>query len=176
MKAVLNPNQVAEMAEALRTIHLRYGLLWELGITTGLRISDLLSLRASSVSSGTLTVTESKTKNVRKINLGLELFVIFGTYIKFFGLKDTDFLFFSSHRKKDKPMSRQWANRVIALTASKTGLESVGTQSMRKTYACNQFCVLRCSKRVQSDLGHKYESTTLLYLRDLLFAPQNSNP
>jgi site-specific recombinase XerD len=156
------------MAVALKSVHMRFCLLWELGVSTGLRISDLLTLRPMDLNALNITFVESKTKNVRYLSLGLNLMCFLKAYVKLYGLKDTDFLFYSSNTKKNKPMSRQWAHRIIARTASQRLKFCIAPHSMRKTFACDFFKKNGSILAVQKELGHKHLSTTLIYLKDLL--------
>jgi site-specific recombinase XerC len=89
-------------------------------------------------------------------------------YLALFCLKNDDFIFFSSSTQKHKPITRQWAHRIIASEARKMNLCCIGSHSMRKIYACNLYQSTGDLNAVQRALNHKYPSTTLLYLRDLL--------
>jgi site-specific recombinase XerC len=65
-------------------------------------------------------------------------------------------------------MSRQWARRVIALTARNLSIDEVGAHSMRKIYACNIFRSTGDLEAVRVALNHSKVETTLIYLRDVL--------
>jgi integrase len=173
-RAILNPECCSEVTAALTRIHLRYGLLWNLGITTGLRITDLLSLRVSQVhKKNSLTVTEQKTGNERKVQIQDNVNFDIGFLVLHYHLSDNDFVFYSHENRKQQPMSRQWAHRLIHRIGISMGLENIGAHSMRKIYACNLFSSCGSLNAVQADLGHKYESTTLIYLKDLLHTNRN---
>jgi integrase len=164
-------HQVAAVSAALRNIDLKFHFLWELGVCTGLRISDLLTLKPQHITGCKFTVTEVKTKNIRNIEIPMDTFCLLHGYISLMRLKQSDYLFFSSHKgikKRDMPMSRQWAWRVISSVARQIGLEMIGTHSMRKIYACGYFVKSGSIQSVQKELGHKHMSTTLIYLKDLL--------
>jgi integrase len=167
-RAIINPNDVLWMTLALKRVHPRFCLLWQLGIITGLRISDLLSLTVLYVSTGSITIREKKTKKYRYFSLDPDIMSDIAHYTRLFKLKPEHFLFFSSSSKFNKPMSRQWANRIIARTAKIRGLRCIGAHSMRKIYACTLYQSTGDLKSVQRALGHRYPSTTLFYLRDLL--------
>lgn len=158
------------MSVALRHVHIKFHLLWELGVSSGLRISDLLTLRGSHIKPSGFHIVEQKTKNVRHIRLSLELFCYFKGFMALYAIGPDDFLFFSHEGRKYKPMSRQWAHRVIARTASKFALVAIGPHSMRKIYACRLYASTTSIEAVRRDLGHKKLETTLLYLQDLLIS------
>jgi integrase len=171
VRALTLTQQIGAVSAALRDIDLRFHFLWEMGISTGLRISDLLNLQPKDFSCPCFTVTEKKTGNVRLIELPLDTFCLLRGYIALKRLKPADFLFHRTQKGvwiKDKPMSRQWAWKIISSTASKLGLNLIGTHSMRKIYSCGKFRATGSLRAVQEELGHKKLETTLLYLRDLI--------
>jgi len=158
-----------QIASALMKVHYRFALLWKIGIYTGLRISDLLTLKSSQVlPGGRFAIYESKTGKRKEISLDAEILGETKGYVKFYGLRPNDFLFFSHVTRKHKPMTRQWAHRVIAREGLKFARDSLGAHSMRKIYACNKYASTGSLESVQRDLNHKYVSTTLIYLKDLL--------
>jgi integrase len=168
VKAITSKEQVALMTVALKAVHVRFSLLWEVGISTGLRISDLLSLKPTDVTVSAFTIVESKTKNQRQLKFSLELFCLLRGYIALYRLQDDEYLFFSSQSSRKKPMTRQWAHRIIARSASRMGLNLIGAHSMRKIYACNLYASTGSLNAVRRELGHKSLSTTMIYLQDLL--------
>lgn len=169
MRAITDQTAIARMAESLRRTHPRLALLWNLGTSTGLRISDMLRLKIADIDkNGEISITESKTKNVRHIKLTQELKQDVNFLKLIYRMKLTHYLFFRNENQKEIPLSRQWAHRVIARTASRMALDSIGAHSMRKIYACNLFRSTGSVKSVQNELGHKHMSTTLIYLKDLL--------
>jgi integrase len=171
VRAITYTQQVGAVSAALRDFDIRFHFLWELGISTGLRISDLLTLRPMDISSCRFTITEKKTGTVRSIKLPIDTYCLLKGYSALKRLKGSDYLFYRTYKGieiHDMPMSRQWAWRIISRTASKMGLESIGTHSMRKIYACGLFRRCGSLKAVQDELGHKDLATTLLYLKDLL--------
>jgi integrase len=176
-KAILSMSDLRAMYQSLINTHPRYGVLWLLGIESGLRIGDMLLLRVSDILPNTkywLEVTESKTGKTRKIEMSSSLREDINELVTNYKLTPTDFLFFSTGKNKGKPISRQWAHRIIARNALNFALQDVGAHSMRRTYACTLYCVTGSLQRVQEAMGHKYASTTLIYLSDLL--PRTLNP
>ena len=140
-------------------------VLFELGCSTGYRISDMLLLRARDVLKRNLRVVESKTGKIRHVEITKALRRVLRSYTKEMGLKDNDWLFSLDGKK---PITRQYAHKAIKQAGEEIGLEGMGTHSMRKTYACELFINTGSLEAVQRMLGHKYETTTMLYLRDLI--------
>jgi integrase len=170
-KAILEINGQRAMYQSLTNTHPRYGVLWLLGIESGLRVGDMLSLRVSDILPSTkywLEVVESKTGKTRKIEISSSLREDINNLVHTYDLAPTDFLFFSTRKNKGKAVSRQWVHRIIARNASNFALEGIGTHSARRIYACNLYRVTGSLQRVQEAMGHKCVSTTLIYLLDLL--------
>jgi integrase len=140
--------------------------MWNLGISTGLRIGDLLKLRPTQIDR-IVWVEEQKTKKIRGIFMTSEILEAVSRYIREHRIAPDGYLFYSSDSKRAKSMSRQWAHRIISRIASKMGLNLIGAHSMRKIYACNLYKNLGDLEGIQRALGHKSISTTFLYVRDV---------
>jgi len=138
-------------------------VLFELGCSTGYRISDMLLLRARDVLKRNLRVVESKTGKIRHVEITKALRRVLRSYTKEMGLKDNDWLFSLDGKK---PITRQYAHKAIKQAGEEIGLEGMGTHSMRKTYAFNLLLNTNSFFRVQESLNHRYMSTTMVYLLD----------
>ena len=106
-------------------------LLWALGITTGLRISDLLSLRLSDFLTAegriaqSITVKEKKTGKGRTIPVAPVAREALEAYRE--EVKDTDQLF---------TITREQARRLVKRWCDECGLKGrYGTHTMRKVFA-----------------------------------------
>jgi integrase len=167
-KAITDSVKVSRMAEQLcKLYHPRYGLMWVLGTFTGLRIGDLLRLRPRDIGQF-VWVEEAKTKRIRGVFLPPVLLVMVYIHVIRESLHPHQFLFFSSPSRKNKPISRQWAHRIIARTAKMDGLCCIGAHSMRKIYACDIYRSTGKIEAVQAALGHRNISTSFFYIRDVL--------
>jgi integrase len=113
-------------------------------------------------------LNEKKTGKLREIQLDAFVLSEVNRFVRLRRLKPHEFLFYSSIGNREKPMSRQWAHRTIARMGKISHVGRVGTHSMRKTYACNLFRSTGDLRAVQRALNHKYPSTTLMYLADLI--------
>ena len=167
-KALLNQQEAATLGRLLYMMHPRFGLLWGMGIETGFRIGDLLRLRLKDVKDFKFIMREQKTGNRRPLELSEGIRQEIDLYASRYRILPSDYLFYSGEQNKRKPMSRQWAHRVISRMARLRGLKSIGVHSMRKMYACNLFRATGSILSVQGALGHKHPSTTMIYLKDLL--------
>jgi len=102
------------------------GVLFYVGVVSGLRISDLLMLTVEQVGFGSFKAMEGKTGKEKWVTLSDEGYELVRTYIETQGLKSGDRLFRTT---------RQTAHKYFSNTAMSLGLSNIGTHSMRKTYA-----------------------------------------
>jgi integrase len=130
------------------------GILFYLGVVSGLRIGDLLSLRVCDIGH-TFDVRTAKTGKVVTVRLPSEGFDLLCGYVAAYGL---------SYDSKLFPISRQTVYRHFQAAGRKTGLEGIAPHSMRKTHAWNVLCATGDINSVKASLGHKYLSTTFIYL------------
>lgn len=115
-------------------------LLWALGITTGLRISDLLALRvrdlldADGEMADTIEVQEAKTRKTRAIPLMKIVRDAFRDYLEVGDPDENDWLFPS--RSGSGPITRQQAHRLIKRWCEDCNLRGhFGAHTLRKTFA-----------------------------------------
>ena len=141
------------MLENLTRTNPMFGAIFLLGVSTGLRIGDLLNLRADICQN--FTITENKTGKERSISLNDNVWRILQDYIAKKGLKSSDRLF---------PTTRQTVHKHIRRLGSFLGHLRLGSHSMRVTYAWNVYRASTCLKTVKKAMNHKYISTTILYL------------
>lgn len=141
----------------------KYEILVRLGLETGLRVSDILRLKVKDIKS-VMKVKEMKTKKIKNINLSESLLAQTKNYCVSRNLNKNDFVIASARYRRDKPLSRVQAYRVLSSVASKMGVTNVAPHSMRKTYAVNLLRESGSIESVQRALNHKYPDTTIGYL------------
>lgn len=135
-------------------------LLWVLGITTGLRISDLLELCLSSFLtpegdiSQSITVNETKTGKTRTIQVAPVAAKALESYR---GELTADNLF---------TITRQQARRLIKRWCDDCGLQgNYGTHTMRKTFATIAYDRSGCDPVVTAQVtGHSNPAQLLRYI------------
>lgn len=155
----------SEMVEAykkgLRKYGQKYEVLFMVGVSTGLRISDILPLRYGDFLPGkrVLRVKEQKTEKVRNVKVSKELRYYLLRNLDYYGFELDNYLV---PGRQGKPLSRQQAYRTLRRAGEENGLECLGTHSMRKTYAVELYKSTGDVRKVQKELNHKYESTTIV--------------
>ena len=135
-------------------------LLFNIGINTGLRISDVLNLRIEDVKGKTtVKVREKKTSKVRKVYLD-SLMVDIAEYLE--DKPDTGYLFES--RFKGKPISTVQAYRILAGAGEACGYDYVGTHSCRKTFGFHYYKKTKDVATLMEIFNHDSQSITKKYI------------
>lgn len=120
--------KVKEMLEVLasRENGFRDSLLFELGLSTALRISDILSLRKSDITNGIVRIKTKKTGKYKILALNDSCRRKVEAYTEY--MQDDQLLF---------PIKRQWVHKQMKWAADMIGLDKrfVSTHVMRKTAA-----------------------------------------
>ncbi|QOR67753.1 tyrosine-type recombinase/integrase [Cytobacillus suaedae] len=164
--AIKDKKRLKEMKAFLLPRSSRDYCLFMLGINTGIRIQDLLTLHVynvvtetNEISSYLLTSNEVNppiflNKHVRKSIV---------KWIKEGELTYNDFLFKS--RKTSEPITRQQAYRIINEAAKQAGVEgSVGTHTLRKTFGYHAYLKGIAVSLIQKRLQHQTKAETYQYI------------
>lgn len=141
--------EVVSMAEAFsRRKSLRDICLFVLGVSCGLRISELLALRVRDVWQGGkavefLTIKQTKTGNTRTLELCDDDKAVIASQVKALrraGYYAGGTMLFRSREGRNSAISRERAWQIIHDTARALGLDGkIGTHTMRKTFANNTY-------------------------------------
>ncbi|MGP4080964.1 site-specific integrase [Pseudalkalibacillus sp. R45] len=145
-------------------LHGRNRLLFTLGASVGLRISDLLSLKIGDVRGKTsVRLTEKKTKKTREIHLNKavqkELATLTGP--------DDEYLF-KSRQGGNRPITRVQAYRILNDAARRAGIAdkigTIGTHTLRKTFGYIMYENGTDITRLMKILSHSSPEITLDYI------------
>lgn len=136
------------------------------GINTGLRVSDILTLRVKDVKDTHIKIKERKTKKYKRMIINPELRKALKPYIA--DKKDNEYLIPSRQRTKSgktKPIDRSQAYRILNEAAAAIGFrDNVGTHTMRKTFGYHYYQKTTEVASLQKLFNHDKESTTLRYI------------
>lgn len=138
-------------------------ILFSLGINCGLRISDLLKLKAVDVrNQGKLKLREEKTGKSKMQKLPYPIYELLQDYVK--DMEDEDFLF-SSRVGTNKPITRQQAHKLIKIACADLGIDRVvGTHTLRKTFGYHFYKAKKDIALLQDIYNHSSPSITLRYI------------
>lgn len=151
--------------------------LFLLGVKSGFRISELLSLRLLDVMRAgqtTSRVTVAR-RNMKKKVEGRTVLLhpeakaalaLWLEQLREMGYMTSDTFVFQSRKGRNRAMSRIQAYRILQEAYERAGVSgSTGTHSMRKTFANNVHEKLgRDLLKTQKALGHKNINSTVSYL------------
>ncbi|KML36494.1 tyrosine-type recombinase/integrase [Cytobacillus firmus] len=166
---------INKIKEILKRQSQRDLLLFVLGINTGIRVSDLLSLRISDVSDGKEIKefiyiddlnngAESKNSNEQKAYfLNNSVKKELKKYFSQHDFTECDFLFKS--KKNNQPITRQQAYRIINSAAKEAGIQGkIGTHTLRKTFGYHAYRKGIAISIIMSIYNHHSSAETLRYL------------
>ncbi|MBA7532237.1 Tyrosine recombinase XerC [subsurface metagenome] len=147
-------------------------LLFVFAVNTGLRISDILSLKVEDIKDykgnlkDSLYILEQKTKKRRNIPLNEQAKEALGYYFKKTGIYDLDrYLFISEKTGKNKPLTRVRAWQLINKWCRKVGIDfKVGGHTLRKTFGYHLRKQGVSIERISDLLGHKSIRVTFRYI------------
>ncbi len=163
VEPIRSEKQIKGMANYLKGSNIRDYTLFILGINSGLRISDLLSLTVGDVKEkDRIIIREQKTGKAKDFPLSDICKKVLCEYLKAAGLT-TGALFPS--RKGGTPITRIQAYRIINDAARHVGIkEAIGTHTLRKTFGYWAYQQGVDITRIQKLLNHSSPSITLAYV------------
>ena len=132
-------------------------LACRVSLETGLRIGDVLALRQNCLSKDSFVLTESKTGKRRKVRLSERL-------REALARQSGKVYVFEGRTSMYKHRTRQAVYKDIRRAAKAARLSgSIGTHSMRKTFAVRKYRACGDMRKVQKLLLHSDEAVTMLY-------------
>ncbi|GAA0598417.1 tyrosine-type recombinase/integrase [Virgibacillus siamensis] len=143
-------------------------LFFVLGINTGMRISDLLSLKVSDVWDGTesrnfLCITDTHTEQEKTFYLNRSVERELKKHLSSVNFGQQDYLFKS--KRNNYPITRQQAYRIINQSAKEAGMSGkIGTHTLRKTFGYHAYRKGIAISFIAKILNHQSSSETLRYI------------
>lgn len=149
----------------LKHSNLRNYVIWIAGTHTGLRVSDILSLKPCHFNGSFLTLTEQKTNKTKEVKISSKLKSVINELITKNNIQQDEYLF-QGRKHTGLPITRQHVSRILKEVASKLNVpENISSHSMRKTFAYNLYTLSNNNiALVMQALNHSHERITLKYL------------
>jgi integrase/recombinase XerD len=157
---VLSPAEIAQFFAA--TGRLKYRALFMAVYAAGLRVSEVVALRAEDIDSKrmVLHVCQGKGKKDRYVMLSAKLLEVLRDYYKAF--RPTATLFFG--RDKGRPLDRGTVLRACRAIARRAGLaKRITVHTLRHSFATHLLEAGVDLRTIQALLGHRSLRTTALY-------------
>ena len=162
VEPIRDKEKIQEMKSILKRQNYRDYILFELGINSGLRISDLLQLKVKDVkTTNTIELKEKKTNKSKQFGINDKVRQKLNDYIT--GMEDNEYLF-QSRKGDNKPISRTQAYRILRKAADKIGLDKVGTHTLRKTFGYHHYKQNKDVAILQKIFNHSSPSITKDYI------------
>ncbi len=163
VEPIRSKKQIEAIKYYLESRSLRDYLLFVLGINSGLRISDLLSLKIDDVKGkDRIVLREKKTSKIKDFPLSDTCKKAIQKYLDNIEYQ-SNWLFKS--KKGDRPITRIQAYRIINRAARSINIkEAIGTHTLRKTFGYWAYKNGVDVTKIQKLLNHSAPSVTLAYL------------
>lgn len=163
VEPIRSKEQINAIKCYLRNRNLRDYLLFVLGINSGLRISDLLSLTIADVKEiDRIILREKKTGKPKDFPLSD---ICKKTIREYLATTSDDSVWLFESKRGDRPISRIQAYRIINEAARIIGMkEAIGTHTLRKTFGYWAHKNGADITKIQKLLNHSRPDITLAYI------------
>jgi len=137
VQPIRDREKLEDLKEELKKKGTRDYMLFYTGLTSGIRVSDVVKLNVDDVREPNgvmklhITIVEKKTKKIKRFPLCNGLRVEMEKYTK--NMKEGEYLF-KSRNGENKPITTTQAYRIIKRAGNKLGLKEIGTHTMRKSF------------------------------------------
>lgn len=155
---------VKDIGRYFKERNVRNYIMYLIGIYSGLRITDILALRVRDVKNkSSITLREKKTGKQRIFPINPFLKRALNEYIAEEDLNMDDYLI-KSTGKKNKPITRDMAYKIMKQAAEYFGLQNIGTHTLRKTFGYHFYMQTKDIVTLQKIFNHSDPSITLIYI------------
>lgn len=159
---IKDKDTLKNFGEQLKEVDYKYYIMFELGVGTGLQLQDILKFKVKDVRGKSEIVAKIGTKHIKNtFYISDELQKIINDYTE---NRDPDSYLILGHRTMNKPVSREQAYRVLRAAGHKIGLNSIGAQTMRKTFAWNYYKETGDIYYLQNLFNHASPSITYRFI------------
>ena len=170
VRPIKDPDKLREIREGLAELTDWHGermfLLFEIGINTGLRISDMIRLKKKHVMGDWIETVEQKTGKVTRIPLNMTIRQIIRDRCR--DMDPDDLLFPSRMRisgQAQLPMTRRTAYNDIRIIAETYGLgDKIGCHTLRKTFGYWHYKKNKDLEILRQWFNHTSQAVTRRYI------------
>ena len=140
----------------------KFYIMFMVGISLGLRISEILQLRVADVKGKKeTTIKQPKTGKEVSVAFNSDLLKALNHYCTG---RDPHEALIPLDSNEYKPICRTWAYEVLSKISKKYGLENIGTHSMRKTCGYHYYNQTKDIATLMVWFNHASERETLIYI------------
>lgn len=160
--AITDKKKIQECREFLKYKSDRDMIMFELGLKTLLRISDILELKVKDVyKKTTIRKKQIKTKEVIEIPIRTDLKKLLDKYCED---KPQNEYLIKSRKGLNRPITKTQAYRILKEMAEYLNIDRIGTHSLRKTGAYHIYTDTKDIEFVRRMLGHKSNEEVFAYI------------
>jgi integrase len=161
VQPIRDPEIITAIKTYLKNESERNYMLFVTGINSGLRISDILTLKVRDAKKTHISLRETKTGKQKRIQITPALKRELKRYIE--GKEDHEYLF-KSREGKNKPIGRSMAYKILRDAAEAFGLDEIGTHTLRKTFGYHFYYQTKDVAMLQEIFNHSSPQITLRYI------------
>ena len=165
VEPIRDKKNIIKIENYLIKVNKSYALIFILGINTGLRISDILSLRVSDVKNKIdVNIKEKKTGKLKRFPLNIKLQKLLYEYLnEYENQNDANLLFIGNRGSRiNRSTVYRFINKAVDVLNINVG--AVGTHTMRKTFGYHHYKMFNDIALLQKILNHSSPSITLRYI------------
>jgi len=157
---IKDKEKIAQMKKILSS-NKRNLLLFNLGINSGLRVSDILALDIKDVKDKNfIELREQKTNKYKQFPINEKIQSDIKDFIQNKNINEPLFL-----SQKDNRLSRVQAYKILRKAAKEVGIEvHIGTHSLRKTFGYHHYKQFNNIALLQRIFNHSTPAVTLRYI------------
>lgn len=151
-----------EFKQQLKTADEKYYIMFEIGVGTGMQLQDILLLKNGDIRGKDSLTVEIGTKGMKTVfKIPGELQREIAAYTEG---KDPDAYLITGTANSKSPLSREQVYRVFRTVGRQVGLNSIGAQTMRKTFAWKYYNETGDIYYLQELFNHASPSITYRYI------------
>ncbi len=148
--------------EKLREMDDKYYIMFEIGVGTGMQLQEILKIKNKDIRDKDYIEACIGTKNIKRtFNIPENVKQIIHQYTEG---KDPDAYLILGHASSSAALSREQAYRALKSAGKSLGLNSIGAQTMRKTFAWRYYKATNDIYYLQNLLNHASPSITYRYI------------
>lgn len=160
-KEISDMRNALNIAGKVRHQSARNLLLFNIGINTGLRVSDIVALKADDVrGKSSVLIREGKTQKMRTVHLS----AIMGDIADYIAALPLECVWLFPSRSGSGHISTTQAYRVLTQAAELLGRKDIGTHTMRKTFGYHYYKRTHDVATLMEIFNHDSQATTKRYI------------
>ncbi|QGH35156.1 tyrosine-type recombinase/integrase [Gracilibacillus salitolerans] len=161
VQPIRDPEMIRTIKQYLKRKNERNYIMFLVGINSGLRISDILTLRVADAKRAYFSIREQKTGKQKRLDIPYSLKKELKKFTE--GKEDYQFLF-ESRKGINKPIGRSMAYKILRDAAEYVSLEEIGTHTLRKTFGYHFYKQTKDVAMLQEIFNHSSPDITLRYI------------